>query len=224
MRHWLPRVLIVLLVVGGAGAFLLWPAERAASQSGVPVYLDLDVPPAGWNCPQIPPNCVTWHELWPNNCAPHHQDRYIDNGDGVISPCDYILLNNKWFHIEWVGPTYFMTCIPPGGGPPVPGFIAEPQTLNPTADPYCETWHWIWPPERHCQPFHIDSYHPVDPNVPGIKPCDIIDTYEPDATGQVVRVDYHIDRIGCNIRVVPGDPPPTKSKSSSWGWLKQLFR
>ena len=51
----------------------------------------------------VPNDCSTWHELWPTYCIMHHQDSYEDDGDGLISPCDYFTLDGVRYHIDWVG-------------------------------------------------------------------------------------------------------------------------
>lgn len=73
---------------------------------------------------RIPVNCSWWHELFPRFCVRHHQAAYGDNGDGVISPCDIIVLKSIFgtvkYHIRWVGPTYYLS----------DGRVVEPLTLE----------------------------------------------------------------------------------------------
>ena len=82
----------------------------------------------------IPENCSTWHELYPNYCTSLHQDGFEDNGDGVLSPCDYIILDGERRHIDWVGPTYWTDC----------DLILEPIEFIP-GDPTGQEWLEIWP-------------------------------------------------------------------------------
>lgn len=76
------------------------------------MYLDLEMP--GGKIEQIPANCSTWHELYPGYCNPHHQDGWEDNGDGVISACDYVLIGGVWCHIDRVGLNIFVVPGPIG--------------------------------------------------------------------------------------------------------------
>jgi hypothetical protein len=52
-----------------------------------------------------------WHELWPNFCERWDLTSWFDNGDGILSVCDYVdftnVITSEWrkFHVEWVGPT-----------------------------------------------------------------------------------------------------------------------
>lgn len=157
----------------------------------------------------IPANCATWHELYPNYCAPHHQSNYQDNGDGVVSVCDFIYLDGVCFHIDWVGPTYYMTRLTPT--PQTQG-AAEPVATNTGEDPRCETWHWVWP--NYCDEFHVDSWYDNGNQI--LDACDEIDIEH--ATYTEV---WHIDRIALNIKVSLG---PTETRPSTWGRLKTLYR
>lgn len=214
-------VVLAGLLIGGALLFVpIFPVE---SQPPAQIHLDLEggLAPGTFTTsgPSIPANCATWHELFPANCTPHHQDGYQDaDGDSMISPCDIIVLDGTDFHIKWVGPTYFMTCFPPGGGNPVPGFIAEPATTDPLSEsPVCEEWHWIWPQPLYCQVFHVDSW---EDNGDGVfNECDQINVFE-QGPG-LPPTYYHIDRIGLDIIVEPG---PVQTKTSTWGRLKGIFR
>lgn len=158
----------------------------------------------------VPGNCSVWHELYPNYCAPHHQTNYEDNGDGVVSVCDFIYLDGVCFHIDWVGPTYYMTRLTPA--PQVQG-AAEPVTTNSGEDPVCETWHWVWP--NYCDEFHVDSWYDNGNHI--LDPCDEIDHVLQTGVTEV----WHIDRIALNIKVSLG---PTESRPSTWGRLKTLYR
>ncbi|NNF08249.1 MAG: hypothetical protein HKN21_15910, partial [Candidatus Eisenbacteria bacterium] len=119
MRAWIIRSTVALCVAGLA-VFLFMPLETAetgvagkyfslvSGGTGAPGILDMASLPA-------PPDCSTWHELYPAYCANSHQDSYMDNGDGCLSACDEIVLDGVTYHITWVGPTYYMTCFDPAG-------------------------------------------------------------------------------------------------------------
>ncbi len=210
--------MIFLFLTGLAVVALLYvPVVPVRSGSPVEMHLDLSVSPGKpLNTtdvgPGIPPNCSTWHELFPVYCAPHHQSGYEDaDSSGTISPCDIIVLGTVPWHVKWVGPTYFVTCRPPDGGP-LTSVVFEPSTVNPTENPICEVWHEIWP--NFCREIHIDSFHDANSNG-RLDECDEVDVNTP--AGPVF---YHIDRIGCNIIV---QDPRTPSKQSTWGWIKDQY-
>jgi hypothetical protein len=227
MRSWLARIILVSLVAGGVVAVFFFPIHPLTSQSTAQsgptqLYLDMPagpvIPGQGW---PVPPNCSYWHELYPNYCKEWHQVAYFDSmpHNGLLDACDNILLYNlgsgaqKEFHIDAVVPTYYLTCYSPGQ-PPTP-IVAEPVQTVPGPSPICEIWHEINP--NFCRTFHIDSWQ--DSNGNGIlDECDFVDSNDP----LVGHVDYHIDRIGCDIIVT--EKIPTAAKQRSWGWLKKLFR
>lgn len=194
-----PRVLPLLLMLV---AFLVPATDaRAAGGPGF-IYLDLEDPiPLG---PAIPGTCATWHELWPAFCAPRHQDGYDDgDGDGMISPCDGITLDGVAYHIVWVGPTYFLTCLSNGQQA---GY--EPTNPTPGGNPTCEIWHEVFP--NFSQELHVDDWQDNGDGV--ISPCDNV------AIGGRL---YHIDRIGLNIIIEPGT---VSVDPESWGKVKDAYR
>lgn len=174
------------------------PPARAAD---VQIYLDYAPPPGALTSLNIPADCATWHELYPNWCVNHHQDGYEDgDGDGQISVCDFIILDGMRYHIAWVGPTYFLSCMGED-------WVVEPE--DPTGqDPTCEMWHEIYP--NFCAPHHVDGW--IDNGDGVVSPCDIV---------IVDGVECHIDDIGLDIIVVPD---PTSTETSTWGSVKNLFR
>lgn len=189
------RIPAVLLIA--VSAIGLTPLLATAQQ----MYLDLEIP-GGPKSAAVPGNCSGWHELWPAFCAPHHQDDYYDNGDGDVSACDYIKLDGRWYHIVWSGPTYYLSC--------ATGQSAlEPTDPGTGGDPTCEIWQEVHP--NHGAQFHVDGWQDNGDGV--LSACDYVMI-----AGQVC----HIDRIGLNITVVPGDPP-TPTRQSTWGKIKGFF-
>lgn len=220
MRRWLPICLVIaVLLIAVQTADWSGRGEATASTGLSTLYLDLASAgaPGGGPMPlvsnAIPPNCSSWHELYPTYCGTWHQDDYTDNGDGVVSPCDIIRLNGIAYHVVWVGPTYFVTCSTTPGGPPVRTAAFEPVgNLPPDSNPICQVWHEVWP--NFCQQIHIDSWHDNGNGILDV--CDEVDVNT--ATGTIF---YHIDRIGCNVVVEP--VPITPTRQSTWSWLKGLF-
>jgi hypothetical protein len=199
---------------------LFLPGEEAQT-AGLPAQLFIELEqPAGakpglpqFNVGGIPPDCSSWHELFPTFCNTYHQDEYRDNGDGAVGPCDIIVLNGIPYHIVSAGPTYWTTCSSTPGGPPQGTVIFEPTQPQTGGNPICEVWHEVYP--NFCQEIHIDSWN--DGNNNGVLDvCDEVDTQTP--TGPVF---YHIDRIECDITVEP--VPVTPTENSTWGKIKSLL-
>ncbi len=69
---------------------------------GQSIHLELTGTPGRVDMP-IPPDCSTWHELYPDYCIAHHIDAWEDNGDGIVSPCDMVWLSDQPWHIEDIG-------------------------------------------------------------------------------------------------------------------------
>ncbi|MBM3319887.1 MAG: hypothetical protein FJY73_04350 [Candidatus Eisenbacteria bacterium] len=193
-RRYLIVPLIVLLF---PIALFLATGREMNPVRATPTEMHLDLEVGGELLQGIPGDCATWHELYPNYCIPHHQDAYQDNGDGVVSVCDYIILDGIRYHIIWVGPTYFTD----------DGHVWEPVG-DPSGSPICQDWHMVYP--VYCHVAHVDDW---DDNYDGVLgDCDhvLID-------GSWV----HIDRVGLDIIVVP---EPTGTEESTWGQVKKLFR
>ncbi len=150
----------------------------------------------------IPPDCSTWHEIYPNYCAPSHQDGYEDNGDGEVSPCDYIYLDGECWHIVWVGPTYWISC-------ETFQSALEPTDPGTPGNPTCQVWHEVYP--NFCQPRHIENWEDNGDGVVGV--CDYI---------WIGGLRCHIDDVRLNITIVPCDG--TATEEGSWGKVKGLFR
>jgi hypothetical protein len=67
--------------------------------------------------PTWPPDGVSWHTLHPPEayCTNAVQTDHDDvDGDGNISFCDNIQIDDVWKHIEWCGPTFTLVYV--GGG------------------------------------------------------------------------------------------------------------
>jgi len=185
--HWILAVL---------GLLILLPAGAFAQDK----VLELDLLPGG---PEpIPPDCSTWHELWPSFCASSHQDSLEDNGDGLLTACDYIYLDGQRFHVDWVGPTYYLNC----------DILIEPSDYQ-EGDPICQTWIEVTP--NYGALWHVDDW--VDNGDGVVSVCDDI-IISGGASGEVLTC--HIDDIRTNIRVT-GDP--TATEESSWSQFKSLF-
>jgi len=199
-RTW---VLLAIVVVPVA---LLVGSDRAFAPDGSAtdkIIFDLEPGPRGVEDSTIPPDCSTWHELYPNYCVPHHQDAYDDgDGSGTITPCDNITLDGVCYHIVWVGPTYFMSEV--GGGE----LVTEPTEPQSGGDPTCEIWHEVYP--VYCNEWHVDGWE--DNGDGELSVCDNV---------LINGIWWHIDEIGLDIEV---EPDPSAVESSTWGKVKSLFR
>ena len=89
------RVKCLVLVAVAALCVLGW-----TSQAGAQVYTSAAVQPQSCSVTAPPSNCTTWQaKTAAGDSIAVHQDDYRDNGDGVVSVCDYIQLDGVWYHI-----------------------------------------------------------------------------------------------------------------------------
>jgi len=179
-------------------AALLAAGPPAAAQT---VHLELVGVPGRADMP-VPLNCTVWHELHPNHCAPRHQDDYADDGDGFVSVCDRLVLDGVSYHIEWIGPTYYLE-----GMPGRPGKYLEPMEPGRDGSPVCETWHEVYP--SFCIAHHVDGWEDNGDGFLG--PCDMI------LLGGEL---WHLQEVGFNIIVTPESPV----EHGTWGRIKDIFR
>lgn len=150
----------------------------------------------------IPPDCSDWHELHPNFCYVDHQDGYEDNGDGVVSACDVIILGGVRYHIDWAGPTYWL--VPVAGGDEHWVEPSEPTGGDPTG----EIWHEVYP--VFCQEWEVVGWEDNGDGV--LSECDMVTLAD--------GITYHIAEIGLNIEVTE-EPSPVEQ--STWGKIKSMF-
>ncbi len=174
-------------------------ALLAFSASGQ-LYLELGGTPVR---DPIPPNGSPWHELYPTFCIVHTQMGYGDNGDGVVSVCDAIFLEDGTIcHIIWVGPTYFLYHLETGDV-----MFTEPTTDDPGGDPTGEIWHEIAP--HFCDEWEIDAWEDNGDGIVSV--CDIV---------WIAGEPWHIEEVRLDITVVPGSPV----EDSTWGQIKAFFK
>lgn len=127
-----------------------------------------------------------WHELYPRYCSIWHL-KYIE-GDGQLRQCNYAVFDNGRYHIDWVGPTYFLDCL---------GIIAEPSgEVDPTnGDPTGEVWHEVYP--DYCIDWVVDGWDDTDGDGT-VSECDIVYL-----NGQIC----HVQRVSVDIIVSPAPVP-----------------
>ena len=146
-------------------------------------------------------NCSDWHQLYPPpTCGLSHQESWEDNGDGCLSACDYLTLSGERVHVDWVGPTYWLSC----------DIILEPMG-DPSGPAECQEWVEISP--NYGNVWHVDNFGDNGDGVIG--ECDIVTI-----SGAGIVISCHIFRVGLNIHVT-GDGTPTEGRSISE--LKTLF-
>lgn len=122
-----------------------------------------------------------WHELWPNYCAVWHLN-YIE-GDGQLRECNYAVFDDGRYHIDWVGPTYFLDCL---------GIVAEPSgEVNPDGDPTGEIWHEVYP--NYCDEWFVEGWEDTDGDGT-VSACDIVYL-----NGEVC----HVQRVSVDIIISP---------------------
>ena len=134
------------------------------NDTGEPYYFEYKGPFEDMYKVKTEPVCTNWTMIWPyyiGEGALHIED-WIDNCNGVLDHCDYILLSGVWCHVEEVT---------------VDIILNEKIT-----DPVCTWWHELYP--EYCNEYHITGW---EDNGDGLlSPCDWVDL-EPLGTGYHVE-------------------------------------
>lgn len=126
-----------------------------------------------------------WHELWPKYCAIWRLDHI--EGDGQLRACNYAVFDHGRFHIDWVGPTYFLDCY---------GIVAEPSgDASTDSDPTGEVWHEVYP--DYCKEWVVDGWEDADGDGT-VSECDIVIL-----NGEVC----HVQRVSVDIIISPAAVP-----------------
>lgn len=74
---------------------------------GPTIFLSCDTDQSSWE-PTEPqtgddPTCETWTEVHPDFGNLAHVDGWSDNGDGVLSECDFVLIAGQSCHVDRIG-------------------------------------------------------------------------------------------------------------------------
>ncbi len=132
--------------------------------------------------PYIQPICTNWTEIWPVYLGvtggPYHIVYWEDNGDGVISYCDYIVFAD-FPEVLWHVEEY-----------------ASDLVLNEkVGDPTCTIWHELYP-DCCVNDYHIIHWKDNCDDV--LSPCDYVTlNLEPDGPAQ----DYHVDVVTLTLNL-----------------------
>jgi hypothetical protein len=101
-----------IIVLDGQRYHVVWvgPTYWLTCQPGIPPSaLEPTEPGTGGD-----PTCEVWHEVYPNFCQSYHVDGWEDNGNGFLDPCDYVLINGMWCHIDDVRLNITVVPLPTG--------------------------------------------------------------------------------------------------------------
>jgi hypothetical protein len=116
--------------------------------------------PTGHYTPGNPVN-TQWHALKPGFCTMYSVQNWRDNGDGKLSVCDYIKVQNvataetSWYHVDAItvtlelNPTKYIDYTGPGQFPPK-GF-ADSTIYQPLGTRWFEpypNWNYVWAVQR----------------------------------------------------------------------------
>jgi hypothetical protein len=191
------------LVIGLLGALVLVAVFLGIGQSQqMTKHLDLL---SGSGPGPIPGNCSYWQELYPDPNAYYHQDGYRDNEDGIVSPCDYIVLDDIAYHIVDVVPTYFFSTT--SGREVFEGTLPYGDQRG---DPTCETWIQIQPIDLYGHQVHIDDWSDGDGDG-NLSVCDDVLI-----EGQWL----HIEKIGLDLIIGEEE---SAVETGTWGSIKSFF-
>ncbi len=174
-----------------------------AGPVGAQTYLELGSAPVR---DDIPDDGSDWHELYPAFCTTHIQASYEDNGDDIVSVCDYINMEDGTrYHIDWVGPTYLLVDIET-----TDRIFCEP-TEEPGANPIGETWHEVAP--VFCNEWEVYDWE--DGDLSGdLSECDLIQFGGPEDPW------FHVEEIRLDITVTE---VPSPAEMSTWSRIKAFL-
>ena len=137
----------------------------------------------------------------PTFCNERHQTGFSDeDSDNAVTQDDYIFLDGARYRVTSAGPVVFLDCsriIEPEGG-----ILPEGDSMVGTE------WIEIYPEYGR----ELGQLRIVSENGDGVlSACDFI---------KVGRINCHVTRIGCDIRVVEA---PNTSEPKTWGNVKGFF-
>ncbi len=163
-----------------------------------------------WRPPYGEPFGTWWHELRPNYCTMWELTSWFDNGDGMLSICDYVdftsIERQEWkkFHVEWVGPT--IRVVPSEGVDSLyldyVGY--DLPTVGNITTPVGTYWHEVMP--NYCTNYYVVGC--TDNGNQVLDSCDflILQNLE---TGEFEE--YHVTEYSTDVilsEVIPPDPLP----------------
>jgi hypothetical protein len=156
-----------------------------------------------------------WHELWPFFCKEYHLGSWEDNGDGVLSHCDWIDMYEKpdgevkWYHVEEVTITLNVTPARDAkrfgsNGLPPPMFIELEGGYDPSVliYPLGSQWHEIYP--VFCGEYELVNMQDGGKPIGQLSFCDDI-MLQNKHTGEPTW--WHVEQVAVDIIVTP-EPPP----------------
>ena len=180
--------------------------------------------------------CTWWHAIYPpaTYCSYWHVVDEIDNGDGILSPCDKLKVryydsypdgtpgDSVWVHVEEVTITLVLETEPgqaetmyvefeKGFTDVGPAFVPE-AIYEPVV---CDTLHEIWP--EYCTRYHlsswIDGQAQGEPGFDTLSFCDIIDITDLETMDVT---DWHVIDVAIDIEVL-SIPDPKVPTMTQWG-------
>ena len=162
-------------------------------------YLHI-VPPVDPTVPVTEPIGTKWHELYPEYCNNYTLTSWIDNNDGMLSPCDTIDMTDEsgnvdWYHVDEVTVTIFVS--PEDSNEKIAlEFVSGYEEIERAIhQPVCTYWHEVHP--EFCRDYHLARWN--DTGEPeGLSYCDWIFLVDL-KTGEGRW--YHIDEVTIDIIV-----------------------
>jgi hypothetical protein len=146
-----------------------------------------------------------WHELWPFFCKEYHLSSWEDNGDGVLSHCDWIDIYEKpdgalkRYHVEDVTITLNVTLVDVGDRM----FIELKGGYNASAlkEPVVTRWHEIYP--CFCNRYDLMGWSNINVS-PELDAGDMI--WLADAQTKE-EMEWFVEGVAIDIIVTPEVPP-----------------
>lgn len=132
-----PLSFFTIAFLAGCG-LVVTVGAAAAAPAAVTFHLELATS-TGVDKVGLTPDGSRWLEIHPNLDVTHLQTAITDNGDSELSAGDTIELDGSEYLVNWVGPTYHISC---GTDP---DRALQPTVLPGTGDPTGQFWSQVQP-------------------------------------------------------------------------------
>jgi hypothetical protein len=147
--------------------------------------------------PGIPPESTLWHELYPHYCQVYHLGMWEDNGDGELSPCDMVGMEQieppgefHYYHVKEVTITIVLS----PEEPPFDTMYLEftgGYNLGILTQPICTWWHEVRP--TFCNWYHLSNWY--DQGSGYLDECDYVELTDTD--GGLTY--WHVEDVATDI-------------------------
>jgi hypothetical protein len=152
------------------------------------------------------PVCTYWHMVWPYyeylppEFPGYHITEWIDNCNGVLDYCDYILLEGVWCHVEEVSIDIILN-----------------EKID---DPTCTFWHELYP-ECCVNDYHIVGWKDNASAPNGLlSPCDTVTMQlMPDGANET----YHVEEVTLTLNLSVQDSMGSPFEAGQRIYIESIY-